>query len=245
MIPCYICGKDIGGGWSIGFPPAPDSQKMGLCDEHDIISHRERVQKAWHELIYNNLKKNTQHAAYRAGDIPQLLSIYFMGGGSISLPCSSLSTMGGSTGDGKILKIITPAGEHIFFPLAQVRNYAISPMEHAAQPRQAHEARRQLPDDDGKANSPDSQEGTAPVFSGKKSTSPPDRQKNEGTDAPARPSSQSMPQDPEQNAEQPGDASLSSGPDGSIRKQGGTALAMPASQEENHVAASPYEDIDQ
>lgn len=124
MIPCYICGKDIGGGWSIGFPPAPDSEKMGLCRGHDTASHREQVQKAWQELIYKRLAANNENAAYRAGDIPQLISIYFSGGGAVSLPCSSFSVV-----DGKTLKIITPGGESIFFPLGQVRNYALSPLE--------------------------------------------------------------------------------------------------------------------
>lgn len=133
MIPCYVCGKDIGGGWSIGFPPAPDSEKMGLCREHDLSSHRERVQRAWQELIYKRLEANTQNTALRAGDIPQLLSIYFTGGGAVSLPCSSISTI-----DGKTLKATTPGGEHIYFPLNQVRNYALSPLDlGAASPRRA------------------------------------------------------------------------------------------------------------
>lgn len=142
MIPCFICGKDIGGGWSIGYPPAPDSQKMGLCFEHDLQSHRERVQKAWQSLIYNSLAENVQSTAYRAGDIPQLLSIYFTGGGSVSLPCSSCTVL-----EGKTLKVITPAGEHIFFPLGQVRNYALSPLEPAAppEPREAKEVHTPLP----------------------------------------------------------------------------------------------------
>lgn len=138
MIPCYICGKDIGGGWSIGFPPAPDSEKMGLCREHDLASHRQRVQKSWQDLIYKRLQENTQNIALRAGDVPQLLSIYFTGGGAVSLPCSSFTVI-----DGKTLKVITPVGEHIYFPLNQVRNYALSPLEAKAQqaaPRRAQNA---------------------------------------------------------------------------------------------------------
>lgn len=141
MIPCYICGKDIGGGWCIGFPPARDSQKMGLCKEHDLVSNRKRVQKAWQELIFQRIDENRQNSAFKAGDLVQLLSIYFTGGGSISLPCSSFSIM-----DDKTLKITTPDGEQIFFPLGQVKNYAVSPLDpHPAEAlRQVREVRPSL-----------------------------------------------------------------------------------------------------
>lgn len=140
MIPCHVCGKDIGGGWSIGFPPAPDSQKMGLCREHDRAAGREEVTAAWRELIYSNLEENNRNSAHRAGDIPQLLSIYFTGGGAISIPCSSFSLV-----EGKTLRVLTPGGENIYFPLGQVRNYALSPLMRQEPPRQAHEMRRPLP----------------------------------------------------------------------------------------------------
>ena len=137
MIPCYVCGKDIGGGWYIGYPPAPDSQKVGLCREHDLTSHRKRAQRAWQELMRKSLEDGVKNSAYKSSDIPQLLSIYFTGGGSISLPCSSFSIV-----DGKTLKIITPGGENIFFPLGQVRNYALSPLtrDEPQTPRQAGSA---------------------------------------------------------------------------------------------------------
>ena len=139
MIPCYVCGKDIGGGWSIGFPPAPDSQKMGLCRKHDQAEKREQVTQAWQELIYHNLEENNEHSAYRMGDIPQLLSIYFTGGWAISIPCSSFSLL-----EEKTLKVITPGGESIYFPLGQVRNYALSPLVYDEQPRQAQQLHKPL-----------------------------------------------------------------------------------------------------
>lgn len=122
MIPCFVCGRDIGGGWSIGYPPAPDSQKLGLCREHDRPERRESVQRAWRDLICKHITESNLNAAFRAGDLPRLLSIYFTGGGSVSLPCSALSLPEGNT-----LKVLTPGGETIYFPLSQVRNYALSP----------------------------------------------------------------------------------------------------------------------
>lgn len=150
MIPCYVCGKEIGGGWCIGFPPAPDNQKMGLCREHDIASHRLRVQRAWQDLMRKNLEENTKKTAYRAGDIPQLLSIYFTGGGAISVPCSSFSVV-----EGKTLKVITPGGENIFFPLGQVRNYALSPLAHEENaPRDARVKQAQLEEEARQRSTP-------------------------------------------------------------------------------------------
>lgn len=150
MIPCYVCGKEIGGGWCIGFPPAPDSQKMGLCREHDIASHRLRVQRAWQDLMRKNLEENTKKTAYRAGDIPQLLSIYFTGGGAISVPCSSFSVV-----EGKTLKVITPGGENIYFPLGQVRNYALSPLaQEENAPRDARVEQAQLEEEARQRSTP-------------------------------------------------------------------------------------------
>lgn len=132
MIPCYICNTDIGGGWYIGFPPAPDSQKMGLCHTHDLPEYRRKVQKAWQKLIYQSIADDRHNLASRLGDKAQLLSIYFTGGGSVSLPCTSVSLI-----EEKTLKALTPGGENIFFPLIQIRNYALTPLE--LQPRQAYE----------------------------------------------------------------------------------------------------------
>lgn len=129
MIPCHVCGKDIGGGWVVGFPPAPDSQKIGLCRRHDQAAWREQAVKAWQELIYRELEKSNRNAACRAGDILQLLSIYFTGGRAISIPCASFGVI-----EGKTLKVLTPGGENIYFPLGQVRNYALSPLMRYALP---------------------------------------------------------------------------------------------------------------
>jgi hypothetical protein len=123
VIPCYICGRDAGTGWIIGFPPAPDSQKMALCREHDLPLNREEVQRAWQELIYNQLDWLGKNEAARQGGEEWLLSLYFTGGGALSLPCVSIDLTDSGT-----LKITTPERDLVFFPLSQVRNYALTPL---------------------------------------------------------------------------------------------------------------------
>ncbi len=136
MIPCHVCGKNAETAWVIGFPPAPDSQKMGLCAEHDNPKSRLQVQNAWQELIYSRIAELNRIEAFRQGGDLQLLSLYFIGGGSISIPCAFFSLT-----DNNTLKITTHGGELIFFPLAQVRNYALTPLD----PAQTAEAARELP----------------------------------------------------------------------------------------------------
>ena len=123
MIPCQICGQDAGTGWIAGYPPAPDSQKMALCKEHDLPENRRAVERDWLKFMRARLAEITRNEEHRYGAADRLLSIYFNGGGSLSIPCSAFSI----TRD-LAIKIITPGRESVFFPLAQVRNYALSPL---------------------------------------------------------------------------------------------------------------------
>ncbi|MDL2285121.1 hypothetical protein LJB93_00060 [Desulfovibrio sp. OttesenSCG-928-F07] len=124
MIPCHVCGKNAETCWVIGFPPAPDSQKMGLCSQHNTPANRLMVQELWQGFIQKQIGDFTRFEASKQGGVVQFLSIYFTGGGSISIPCSAYSAS-----DNNTLKITTPNGEIIFFPLVQVRNYAVTPLD--------------------------------------------------------------------------------------------------------------------
>jgi len=123
MIPCEVCGQDAGTGWIAGYPPAPDSQKMALCKEHDLPEHRLAVERDWFKFMRARLAEITRNEERKYGATDRLLSIYFNSGGSLSIICSAFSI----TND-QAIKIITPGRENIFFPLAQVRNYALSPL---------------------------------------------------------------------------------------------------------------------
>lgn len=123
MVPCYICGRNAESGWIQGFPPAPDSQKLGLCHEHNNKANREKVTLAWRDYLQASIDTQTRNAIYKAQSSPRLLSLFFVGGGSISVPCVNFSTP-----DNDLLKVESPDGEFVFFPLRQVRHYSLSPM---------------------------------------------------------------------------------------------------------------------
>lgn len=132
MIPCHVCGQDAGAGWIIGFPPAPDSQKLGLCRAHDNPARREGTQAAWEALLRDSLQTFERNQAARLGRSLFLLSLYFTGGASLSLPCLSLSAT-----DNNTLKALTPEDELVFFPLEQVRSYTLAPLRRAEAPEEA------------------------------------------------------------------------------------------------------------
>jgi hypothetical protein len=95
---------------------------MGLCKRHDQPDHRERTRNDWLEMMRRRLEEFSLHAdQHQKG--AALLSIYFNGGGSLSMPCSSFSIT-----DDNAIKALTPSREVIFFPLARVRNYALTPL---------------------------------------------------------------------------------------------------------------------
>ena len=124
MIPCHICGKDASLGWIKGFAPAPDSQKMALCPEHDTEDNRRRLITAWHLFMIRRIQTTTRISAYQAtrGNL-HLLTVHFSGGGSLSMPCLQVSETKHGT-----LKAESPEGEISFFPMAQIRKYDLTPL---------------------------------------------------------------------------------------------------------------------
>ena len=121
MLPCFICGKDAGTGWILGFPPAPDSQKLALCKAHDLAENRQKVIECWQKMLQDKIGAVTRAQALKAGGTLKLLSLYFVGGGFISLPGISIALSGNNT-----LALTTPEGGKVFFPLQMVRNYALT-----------------------------------------------------------------------------------------------------------------------
>ncbi|MDR2892337.1 MAG: hypothetical protein LBV80_04545 [Deltaproteobacteria bacterium] len=131
MIPCFICGQPAETDWVMGLPPAPDSQKLGLCNEHNNQENRSKVNRAWQGYLTAAIGELNRSNAQRAAGMPRLLSIFFSGGGSLSVPCLEYSTP-----DPDILKVLTPEGEAVFFPLRQVRHYSVGPLGEAPQATQ-------------------------------------------------------------------------------------------------------------
>lgn len=124
MIPCHICGKDSGAHWVTGYVPAPDSQKMALCAEHDTPANRKALHLAWYEAMVENIKTATENAAYFAtrGAL-FMLSIHYSAGGSLSLPCLEATVTDHGT-----LKVTAPDGSLSFFPMRSIRRYDLTPL---------------------------------------------------------------------------------------------------------------------
>ena len=120
MIPCFICGKDSSGGWIAGLTPAPDSQKVGLCPQHDNIPNREDALLAWETNLAGEIEMQLENRKWESGGSPVRLVIHFLGGGNQVVPCRSYGVV-----DGNTLETIDADGEHRFFPLQHVRSYHV------------------------------------------------------------------------------------------------------------------------
>ncbi len=118
MIPCYICGKDASAGWIAGLPPAPDSQKVGLCRQHDNIPNRADAFQAWQDLLTGEIEMQLENRKLESGGLPFKLVIQFLGGGNVVVPCHSFGVVDGAT-----LETVDTNGERRYFPLQHVRSY--------------------------------------------------------------------------------------------------------------------------
>lgn len=123
MLPCQVCGRDAGTGWIEGFPPAPDSQKLALCREHDTPENRKLLRLAWQKMFKSSVDEFNRMEAFRSGDAQNLLTLYFTGGGSIALPC-----LGVAPAEPDSLKVTGLDGTVSFFPMRQVRRYTLNPL---------------------------------------------------------------------------------------------------------------------
>ena len=121
MINCLICGKDAAPGWHTGLPPAPDSQKVGLCLKHDSPANRALAEKKWREImnlaVENEQETEAMHSL-GASVQPLTLEILFIDGGRIDVPCKSFRPT-----DGDVLEVTSLENRLIFYPLRHIRRY--------------------------------------------------------------------------------------------------------------------------
>lgn len=131
MIPCYICGKDASTVWIKGFAPAPDSQKLALCAEHNTPENRVKVSNAWHDLLEQDLTALTEVARYKV-DAPSLktANVHFAGGGLLSFVCTDCAPTPQGT-----LCIHTPDDSQTFIPMQHIREYTVRPYIPEESPR--------------------------------------------------------------------------------------------------------------
>ena len=122
MIPCYVCGKDASAGWTAGFTPAPDSQKLALCAEHDSAAKRREVEEAWHQKQLHELAAHSLVAEQKASPGKMLATVHFTGGGMLSFTCTAVSPTEQGT-----LKIEQLDGTLTFLPMQHIKEYSIRP----------------------------------------------------------------------------------------------------------------------
>ena len=119
MIPCHVCAKDASLGWVVGFPPAPDSQKMGLCPDHDSEEARHEVLALWRATLGRRIVDSTASPnADRA--IESLVTVLFIHGGKLSFLCLQCSPTAHGT-----LELIEKNGNSTYIPLDQVKAYTV------------------------------------------------------------------------------------------------------------------------
>lgn len=122
MIPCYICGRDASAGWTAGFAPAPDSQKLALCALHDSPERRREVEEDWQKRQIRDLAVYSQVATQKAAPVKMLVTVNFSGGGMLTFTCSAVSPTEYGT-----LRIEQLDGTLTFLPLQHVKEYSVRP----------------------------------------------------------------------------------------------------------------------
>ena len=121
MINCLICGKDAADGWITGLPPAPDSQKVGLCRAHDTPYNRIMAEKKWRKIMEQAVEiERESEVLHLAGAPvqPLTLEILFIDGGKVEVLCKSFRAT-----DDDVLEVATSENRLVFYPLRHIRRY--------------------------------------------------------------------------------------------------------------------------
>lgn len=122
MLPCFICGKDASTGWIKGFTPAPDSQKLALCSDHDTASNRLAVVKAWRIMLNRDIADQTAVARHKAKPVIQTATVRFTAGGMLSFVCTACTPA-----ENGVLRIDHPDGEQSYIPMQHILEYSVRP----------------------------------------------------------------------------------------------------------------------
>ena len=129
MIPCYICKKDASTGWTLGFVPAPDSQKLALCSLHDTPENRLSVSEAWKALREADISSFSQVSKQKAAPTERMLVVHFSGGGMLSFNCTAAVPTDQGT-----LRIDQLDGTQTFSPTQHIREYSTHPSAFSDRP---------------------------------------------------------------------------------------------------------------
>ena len=123
MVRCQICGKEVFSGWICGVVPADDKFKLGLCQEHDTPENRAMVDKAWEELMVEELGKAVQPAAEAKAKTRARgyeVTVNFLDGG-----VKILQTRAYNVSEEQDLLVLNENGIFEFYPLQHIRTFKV------------------------------------------------------------------------------------------------------------------------
>lgn len=121
MVPCFICGKDATGSFIHGFAPAPDSQKVGLCEAHNTLENKKKAILHWIVSMKAEVATRNLNIAYRLkAPLYYTVTIRYSDGGVVSLPCLSWEVT-----DSNTLQIVRTDKTLSFIPLHFVRQFDV------------------------------------------------------------------------------------------------------------------------
>ncbi len=119
MVRCHVCGKEVISGWICGIVPAHDTDKLGLCPEHDTVQNRAAVEQAWEGMLTEALRATLERARRTVKTaVCHDVRIVFIDGGIKYVRCTSFDV-----NDAKDLLILTLDGEYEFYPLQHIRTF--------------------------------------------------------------------------------------------------------------------------
>jgi hypothetical protein len=120
VIPCRICGRDASTGRVRGFVPAPDSQKLALCPEHDTAKNRAAMERDWQALLEKDMALALSLAGHKAAPRVHAVTVRFLGGGTLAFTCLSCSPTPQNT-----LRVEKTDGTQTFIPMRHIRDYTV------------------------------------------------------------------------------------------------------------------------
>ena len=123
MIPCQVCGKSTSSGWVVGFPPAPDSMKLGLCPIHDSEAMREKMVAQWQKMLEARIGAASGSQNFPTLVAEKLVTVTFINGSKLSFFCTECSPT-----DHDTLRLEEKGGTCTFIPMSQVRGYSVRPV---------------------------------------------------------------------------------------------------------------------
>lgn len=131
MVRCFICGKDATGSFIHGYIPAPDSQKVGLCEEHNTLENKKKAILFWIRDQKSRIRRHNQLQQHKNTPAHRFeLSIHYRDGGIVTENC-----LGWDVTDGSTLQVTRLDKTLAFIPLQHVKRFNVREIE--PKPQQA------------------------------------------------------------------------------------------------------------